>query len=143
MRIEECTSVDAQLTGAIARLIPQLSNSAQPPTEAQLREIVDSSATRLLAARADDGAVLGSLTLVVFRIPTGVGAWIEDVVVDESARGRGIGEALVREAVLLAERAGARHVNLTSRPDRAAANRLYARLGFEPRETNVYRLALS
>jgi ribosomal protein S18 acetylase RimI-like enzyme len=143
MRIEECTSVDAQLAGAIARLIPQLSNSAQPPTEAQLREIVDSSATRLLAARADDGAVLGSLTLVVFRIPTGVGAWIEDVVVDESARGRGIGEALVREAVLLAERAGARHVNLTSRPDRAAANRLYARLGFEPRETNVYRLTLS
>ena len=142
MRFEECTSVDAQLVEAIGRLIPQLSDSAQPPTEVQLREIVDSPATRLLVAREDGGAIVGALTLVTFRIPTGVGVWIEDVVVDAAARARGTGEALVREALRLAESAGARDVNLTSRPDREAANRLYARLGFQRRETNFYRLEL-
>jgi ribosomal protein S18 acetylase RimI-like enzyme len=142
MRIEECTSVDARLVEAIGRLIPQLSDSAQPPTEAQLWEIVDSPATRLLVAREDNGAIGGALTLVTFRISTGVGVWIEDVVVDAAARGRGTGEALVREALRLAESAGARDVNLTSRPDREAANRLYARLCFQRRETNFCRLEL-
>ena len=87
--------------------------------------------------------MVGSLTLAQFRIPTGVGVWIEDVVVDEAARGQGTGEALVREGIRIAEEAGAKAVNLTSRPDRAAANRLYQRLGFEARTTNVYRLELS
>jgi ribosomal protein S18 acetylase RimI-like enzyme len=142
VRIEEVTSVDADLVAALRGLIGQLSPSATPPTEEHVREILDSSATRLLVARGDEGAVIGSLTLVAFRIPTGVGVWIEDVVVDEAARGQGTGEALVREAIRLAEGAGAGSVNLTSRPDRVAANRLYQRLGFEPRETNVYRLEL-
>jgi ribosomal protein S18 acetylase RimI-like enzyme len=87
--------------------------------------------------------VIGTLTLALFRIPTGVRAWIEDVVVDEAARGRGAGEALTREALRLAEEAGARTVDLTSRPEREAANRLYQRLGFERRSTSVYRLELS
>jgi ribosomal protein S18 acetylase RimI-like enzyme len=87
--------------------------------------------------------VIGTLTLALFRIPTGVRAWIEDVVVDEAARGRGAGEALTREALRLAEEAGARTVDLTSRPEREAANRLYQRLGFERRGTSVYRLELS
>ncbi len=143
MRIEEVTSVDAELVAALRRLVAQLSTSAAPPTDADIREIVDSRATRLLIARGDDGAIEGSLTLARFRIPTGVGVWIEDVVVDEAARGQGTGEALVREGVRLAHAAGARSVNLTSRPDRVAANRLYQRLGFEQRETNVYRLELS
>jgi ribosomal protein S18 acetylase RimI-like enzyme len=142
VRIEETTAVDPELVRSLRRLLPQLSPSAPSPTEAGLREIVDSPATRLLVARAHDGAVVGTLTLVTFRIPTGVGVWIEDVVVDEAARGQGTGEALVREALRLAEEAGARAVNLTSRPDRAAANRLYKRLGFERRETNLYRLDL-
>ena len=90
----------------------------------------------------DGAAVLGTLTLAVFRIPTGVRAWIEDVVVDEAARGRGIGEALTLHAVDVAREAGARSVELTSRPTREAANRLYRRLGFEERETNVLRLSL-
>ena len=132
--------VDPELVESLRGLIAQLSPSAPPPTNADIEEIVDSPSTRLLVARGDDGVVIGSLTLVVFRIPTGVGVWIEDVVVDESARGQGTGEALVREGIRLAEAAGARAVNLTSRPDRAAANRLYQRLGFERRETNVYRL---
>jgi ribosomal protein S18 acetylase RimI-like enzyme len=92
-------------------------------------------------AREDDGSVVGSLTLVLFRIPTGVRAWIEDVVVDESARGRGAGEALTREAMRMATEAGARTVDLTSRPTREAANRLYERIGFEERETRVYRIS--
>jgi ribosomal protein S18 acetylase RimI-like enzyme len=143
VRLEEVTSVDPGLVNSLRGLIAQLSPRAEPPTEEQVQEILDSPATRLLVARGDDGALAGSLTLVQFRIPTGVGVWIEDVVVDEGARGRGIGEALLREAVELAARAGASRVNLTSTPDRVAANRLYQRLGFEPRTTNVYRLELS
>jgi ribosomal protein S18 acetylase RimI-like enzyme len=143
VRIEEVTSVDPELVASLRGLMFQLSPGAAPPTDENLQEILDSPATRLLVARDDDGAVVGSLTLVMFRIPTGVGVWIEDVVVDEAARGRGTGEALLREGVELAARAGAGRVNLTSTPDRVAANRLYQRLGFEPRTTNVYRLELS
>lgn len=146
IRVEECIEVDEELVGAMARLIPQLSSSSPPPTATELMELVESGATHLLIARddgggADDGRILGSMTLVVFRIPTGVRAWIEDVVVDESARGMGVGESLNREALALAVRLGARTVDLTSRPSREAANRLYQRLGFVLRETNVYRHA--
>ena len=131
--------MSADLTAAIGRLVGQLSSSATAPREDDVREIVESPATRLLVARDDDDAIIGALTLVLFRIPTGMRAWIEDVVVDESARGRGVGEALTREALRLAADAGARSVDLTSRPSRTAANRLYRRLGFEERETTVYR----
>ena len=80
---------------------------------------------------------------MVFPIPTGTRAWIEDVVVDEAARGSGMGAALNQAALDHARLRGAKTVDLTSRPSREAANRLYQRLGFEPRETNVYRLTLS
>jgi ribosomal protein S18 acetylase RimI-like enzyme len=143
VQIEEVRSVDPELVASLRVLIFQLSPGAAPPTHENVQEILDSPATRLLVARDDDGGVVGSLTLVIFRIPTGVGVWIEDVVVDEAVRGQGTGEALVREGIRLAEEGGAKAVNLTSRPDRAAANRLYQRLGFEPRTTNVYRLELS
>jgi ribosomal protein S18 acetylase RimI-like enzyme len=141
VRVEEAITVSADLTAAVGRLVGQLSSSATAPTEDALREIVDSPATRLLLARDDDDVIIGSLTLVLFRIPTGVRAWIEDVVVDESARRRGVGEALTREALRLAAEAGARSVDLTSRPSREAANRLYQRVGFEQRETTVYRFS--
>jgi ribosomal protein S18 acetylase RimI-like enzyme len=140
MRIEVVEAVSSDLVAELASLMPQLS-SASPPSRAELSEIIDSPATSLLVAR-DCDAIVGTLTLVVFRIPTGVRAWIEDVVVDESARGQGVGEALTLEAVSLARGAGARSVELTSRPTREAANRLYRRLGFEERETNVLRLTL-
>ena len=142
MRIESCTAVDDDLVAAMARLIPQLSSSSPPPDAAALRAIVDADACHLLLARDDDGTVLGAMTLVVFAIPTGVRAWIEDVVVDADARGRGVGEALNRQALELARSLGAKTVDLTSRPSREAANRLYQRMGFEPRETNVYRYTL-
>jgi ribosomal protein S18 acetylase RimI-like enzyme len=88
-----------------------------------------------------DGEIMGALTLVMFPIPTGLRAWIEDVVVDQAARGRGVGAALTQEAVRLARTDGARSVDLTSRPSRQAANRLYERLGFQVRDSKVYRLA--
>ncbi|MDP8992096.1 MAG: GNAT family N-acetyltransferase [Actinomycetota bacterium] len=124
----------------MARLVPQLSRSSPPPGPRVLEEMVSAPGTRLLIARLGVGEpIVGTLTLVLFRIPTGMRAWIEDVVVDESARGRGTGEALTRAAIRLAAEAGARTVDLTSRPSREAANRLYRRLGFRPRDTNVYR----
>ena len=100
--------------------------------------MLDAPGTTLLLARLGD-AIVGTLTLVVFRIPTGVRAWIEDVVVDDAARGRGAGDALTRAAIAKAAELGVKTVDLTSRPSREAANRLYQRLGFELRETNAYR----
>ncbi len=139
MQVEECTEVTEELVAAMARLIPQLSSSSPPPGAEALDAIVGSDACHLLLARDDDGTILGSMTLVVFPIPTGIRAWIEDVVVDGDARGRGVGAALNRAALDRARDLGARTVDLTSRPSREAANRLYRRLGFVARETNVYR----
>ena len=140
--IEIATAVTPELVAAFARLLPQLSSSAVPPDAAALAEIVGSSATTLFVARAADGTIVGSLTLALFRIPTGLRAWIEDVVVDGATRGQGVGEALSRAALEHARRAGARTVELTSRASREAANRLYRRIGFTARETNVYRFTL-
>jgi ribosomal protein S18 acetylase RimI-like enzyme len=145
--VEEATDASAEVVDALARLVPQLSSSSPPPSAADVAAIVTSPATVLFIARlAGEGEqegvgsrIVGALTLVLFRIPTGVRAWIEDVVVDESARGNGVGEALNLAALDRAYDEGARSVDLTSRPSREAANRLYQRLGFELRETNVYR----
>ncbi len=137
--VEPVGSADAGLLAAVAKLLPQISSSAPPLTLEALAEVVGSPATTLFVGRDAGGAVVGALTLATFRLPTGVRAWIEDVVVDGERRGSGIGSALVRAALAAAREAGARTVDLTSRPDRAAANRLYQRLGFERRETNVYR----
>jgi ribosomal protein S18 acetylase RimI-like enzyme len=137
--VSEVTEVSDELVEAFTRLIPQLSSSSPPPHHADLSEMVSSAASVLLVARDTRGTIVGSLTLALFRVPTGLRAWIEDVVVDESARGAGVGEALVMAAVHRADHEGARSVDLTSRPSRKAANRLYQRLGFEARSTNVYR----
>jgi ribosomal protein S18 acetylase RimI-like enzyme len=141
VQIAIAASVDDELMEAMQRLIPQLSSSALVPGTEELREMVGSPVTTLLLARdtSQHGRIVGTLTLAVFRIPTGVRAWIEDVVVDSSARGKGMGEALSREAIRLARAKGARTVELTSRPSREAANRLYRRMGFQVRDTNVYR----
>ena len=139
MTVTQATTVSDELVAAFARLVPQLSSSARAPTRAELEEIVASPATTILLAHDDVGAIIGSLTLAVFRTPTGRRAWIEDVVVDEQARGRGVGEILVNEALRIAADAGARTVDLTSRPSRTAANALYEKIGFHMRESNVYR----
>jgi ribosomal protein S18 acetylase RimI-like enzyme len=141
IEIAVATRVDEELVAAFTRLIPQLSRSAPVPTPDLIREIVEAQASTVLIARdlRDHGRIVGMLTLIVFRIPTGVRAWIEDVVVDETVRGRGVGEGLSQEAVRRAVELGARTVELTSRPSREAANRLYQRLGFALRDSNVYR----
>jgi ribosomal protein S18 acetylase RimI-like enzyme len=137
MEITKVTQVTDEVYAAFQRLIPQLSTSAVVPTRDQLVEIVANE--NFFIARDGEGQIIGMLTLVVFRIPTGVRSWIEDVVVDTTARGQGAGEALTRSAVEYARTAGAKTVDLSSRPAREAANRLYVRCGFVKRETNMYR----
>ena len=144
--VKAATEVDDGLVEAFSRLIPQLSSSSQPPTAAELLSIIDNPNSVLFIAEleGDDDvrSVVGSLTLAFYRIPTGLKAWIEDVVVDESARGLGVGEALNVAAIDESRQRGAKNVSLTSRSSREAANRLYQRLGFEPYETNLYRFGL-
>jgi len=144
VQIIEAVEVTPELVAAFERLIPQLSSSNPAPTETELAAICESEASVLLIAvdREADDRILGSLTLAWFRIPTGVRAWIEDVVVDETARGHGVGELLNRAALDRARELGAKTVDLTSRPSREAANRLYQRIGFVARDTNVYRYDL-
>ena len=144
VQIIEAVEVTPELVAAFERLIPQLSSSNPAPTETELAAICESEASVLLIAvdRDADDRILGSLTLAWFRIPTGVRAWIEDVVVDEAARGHGVGDLLNRAALDRARELGAKTVDLTSRPSREAANRLYQRIGFVARDTNVYRFNL-
>jgi len=137
--IEVVQNVSDELVEAFARLIPQLSRSARPLDAQALQTLAAWQGNRLIIARVD-GRVIGALTLVMFPIPTGLRAWIEDVVVDDAARGQGVGAALTREAIRIARDEGARTVDLTSRPSRVAANRLYERLGFRLRDSKVYRL---
>lgn len=136
--IEELTDVTDEVVEAFTRLLPQLSTSAKPLDAAAIRTVVSSPSVTVLLAR-DGGKIIGSLSLVVFRIPTAVRAWIEDVVVDGAAGRKGTGTALVQEAVERARAAGARTVDLTTRPSRVAAGNLYEKAGFTQRETRVYR----
>ena len=133
--------VSDELVAAFARLLPQLSRSAPRLGPDELDAVVSHQANTVLVARSG-GTVTGTLTLVMFPLPTGLRAWIEDVVVDEAARGQGTGEALTHEALRIAREAGARTVDLTSRPAREAAGRLYERLGFTIRESRLYRYPL-
>ncbi|MCQ3815141.1 MAG: GNAT family N-acetyltransferase [Acidimicrobiia bacterium] len=139
--IIEASEVTQKLVEAMATLVPQLSRSNPAPHEQALQEIIDSDATTLLLAQ-DENGIVGALTLVLFPIPTGIRAWIEDVVVDEKARGQGIGRSLNEAAIKRARDRGAVTIDLTSRPSRQSANRLYQQIGFTKRETAVYRLDL-
>jgi ribosomal protein S18 acetylase RimI-like enzyme len=138
VQVEVLGEIDDEVVAALGRLLPQLSRSAKPMTPADIAAIEASPAVTLLLARCD-GVIAGMLTLVMFPLPTGLRAWIEDVVVDEAFRGQGAGEELSREAVRIAQAAGARTVDLTSRPSREAAGRLYERIGFRQRDSRVYR----
>ena len=153
MSVELIEQSSPELVAAMERLIPQLSRSAKPLTAQQTQALVDQDSVYLFVFRTDKpviaadgneveaGTILGMLSLATFAIPTGVRAWVEDVVVDAGTRGMGAGQQLVEAAVAHAQQIGARTVDLTSRPSREAANRLYRRCGFELRETNVYRYA--
>ena len=148
MTVELITAATPEIHKAMGRLIPQLSRSAAPMSEADVQRFLSQDSVHLFVFRPDEAdaqgnrPILGMLSLVAFEIHTGVRAWVEDVVVDEAARGQGAGFALVEAAVEHAKKVGARTVDLTSRPSREAANRLYQRAGFQLRETNVYRVTL-
>ncbi len=136
--VEKAMAATAELLAGLNNLLPQLSANATTLTMVDVETMVNSDAATLFVA-TDNGVIVGTLTLIIFPIPTGVRAWIEDVVVDENARGLGIGEALTTAAVNEARGRGVRSIDLTSRPSREVANALYRKLGFERRETNVYR----
>jgi ribosomal protein S18 acetylase RimI-like enzyme len=136
--VEVLHEVTDEVVEAFGVLLPQLSRSASPASRAVLERVTSSAATTLLIARSD-GKIAGTLSLVMFPIPTGLRAWIEDVIVDEAARGQGVGQVLTTEALRIAEEAGARTVDLTSRPSREAAGRLYERVGFQSRSTRMFR----
>ena len=138
MTVEVLHEVTDEVVEAFGVLLPQLSRSAPPADRAVLERVAGSAAITLLIARSD-GKISGTLSLVMFPIPTGVRAWIEDVIVDQAARGQGVGQVLTIEALRIAEEAGARTVDLTSRPSREAAGRLYERVGFQSRSTRLYR----
>ena len=142
VKVEIATTLTPAIVDAVARLMPQLSSSSPPPTTADLSDVVASPATDLFIALDDGGAIVGTATLATFRIPTGMRAWIEDVVVDDAARGAGVGHALTTAMLDRARELGCVTVELTSRPSREAANRLYRRAGFVARDTNVYRYDL-
>ena len=140
VEIFQPSQADDATLRAVNQLLPQLSSSAPPLSLERLSEIIHSSSVHLYIAR-EEQEVLGMLSLVLFSIPTGIRAWVEDVVVDEKARGKGVGKALSVHVLREALRLGAMTVDLTSRPSRVAANQLYQRVGFTKRETNVYRFS--
>lgn len=147
VEIEVVRKVTDEVVAGFGRLLPQLSKSAPPLDSGALTAIASAQANTVLLARVG-GEIVGTLTLVIFPIPTGIRAWIEDVIVDESMRGKQfggkrVGEALTIEAVRIATEAGARTVDLTTRPSRVAAGKLYERMGFEQRDSRVYRYSPS
>lgn len=138
IEISELTEADEETLSSVNHLLPQLSPSAQLISLDRLQVLAASEGTRLYLAKEGDH-IHGMLSLVVFAIPTGTKAWVEDVVVDGGARGKGVGKSLMRHAMEQADKLGAKAVDLTSRPSREAANQLYQSIGFEIRKTNVYR----
>ena len=142
MQIEVVTEADEELYQAFQRLIPQLTNNNPPPSLNDLTAIVQDASSTLLVARNKEQKIVGTLTLAAYRVPSGVRSMIEDVVVDNSARGQGIGEALVNRAIEVAREKGVQYISLTSSSMREAANRLYVKVGFKKRETNAYQMKL-
>ena len=141
MRIEAATEATQELLDALTPLLPQLNPRLEPLSMERLSRVIGDRATTLLLVR-DDGGIVGAAAVLVYATPAFVKARIEDVVVDESSRGKGVGEALVRRCIEVARERGAEIVELQSARWREVANRLYPRLGFQLRESNLYRLEL-
>jgi ribosomal protein S18 acetylase RimI-like enzyme len=142
MQIDIVTQADEELYEAFQCLVPQLTSNNPPPSLTDLADLVRDASSTLIVARDDSGQIVGALTLSVYRVPTGIRSIIEDVIVDNAARGQGIGDALMKYAIDLAREKGAQNISLTSNPMREAANRLYLRVGFKKRETNAYQMKL-
>jgi len=140
MQLEIVTKADEELYEAFQRLVPQLTNNNPPPSLNDLAALVRDAVSTLIIARNDNNDIIGALTLAVYRVPTGIRSVIEDVIVDISTRGEGVGEALMLRGIELAREKGAGNISLTSNPMRVAANKLYLRVGFTKRETNAYQM---
>ncbi|MBI5944201.1 MAG: GNAT family N-acetyltransferase [Chloroflexi bacterium] len=138
MQVDIVTQADAELYEAFQRLIPQLTDNNPPPSLNDLAALVRDSLSTLMVARNERAEIIGALTLTIYRVPTGIRSIIEDVIVDSSARGQGVGEALIKRAIEVAREKGAGNISLTCNPMRESANRLYQRMGFKKRETNAY-----
>ncbi len=141
MPIEAATEANQELLDALTALLPQLNPKLKPLTMERLSTVIGDPATTLLVARYD-ARIVGAAAVLVYATPAFVKARIEDVVVDEHSRGKGVGEALVRRCMEVARERGAEIVELQSARWRKVANRLYPRLGFQLRESNLYRLEL-
>jgi len=139
MLIREITSYSDKVYSALLKLLPQLDPEIKLPSKDFFKNILANNNTHFFAGELEDGEIAGILTLTVYFIPTGTKLWIEDVVIDESHRGKGYGKEIMLHAMKFAQSLGAKSIDLTSRPFRIAANQLYIDLGFEKRETNVYR----
>ena len=142
MQVDIVTQADDELYDAFQRLVPQLTKNNPPPSLNDLTALVRDPSSTLMIARNKNRKIIGALTLAVYRVPTGIRSIIEDVIVDGSSRGQGIGEALMKRAIEVAREKGAGNISLTSNPMREAANRLYLRMGFKKRETNAYPIKL-
>lgn len=143
IKISELTQSTVEALSAINELLPQLSSSSQGISMERLSELTDSENTLLYIGTSEDGRILAMLSLIILKIPTGNKAWIEDVVVDHTARGKGLGRAIMNHAFEQAKKRGVKSIDLTSRPSRQSANKLYQSLGYELRKTNVYRYEFS
>lgn len=142
MQIEIATRADDELYEAFQRLVPQLTQNNPSPTQEELSALINEPSSTLMIARNESGQIIGALNLTVYRVPTGIRSIIEDVIVDVSARGQGVGEALMQRAIETAKEKGASNIALTSNPLRVAANALYIKMGFKKRETNAYQMKL-
>lgn len=142
MQIEIATQADDELYEAFQRLFPQLTKNNPPPSLDLLHSLLRDTSSTLLLARDESNKIIGALTLIIYKVPTGTRSIIEDVIVDESARGKKVGELLMKKAIEVAEEKGASNISLTSNPQRVAANQLYIKLGFQKRETNSYQMRL-
>ena len=143
MRIEAVTEVTPQIHAALARLLPQLNSRLPVPSAERLQRIIDDPAVTLLVAK-DGGEIIGTSTVIVYSTPFWIKARLDEVVVDDSARGRGVGEALVKACLEIGRERGAEVAELQPGrgPERAVAHRLYERIGFKLRETDVFRIEL-
>ena len=141
MRLYRATEPSTKLDNALAKLLPQLSSSAQMPTAEQLEKMLADNNTHLIIAEIDE-VIVGILSLVIVNIPTGRKAWIEDVVVGNEFRGQKIGFKLVEFAEKSAHELGVKKIYLTSNPSRQAAHKLYKNCGFEEYNTCVFRKIL-
>lgn len=138
MEIKDIAIVDENVINAFNRLLPQLTNDIQMPSKEYLQSLAESENTHLIIAY-DGNVIIGTTTLIINKLPSGIKAWIEDVIVDDTVRGKGVGKQLVNFAIKLAKEKGIKKIDLTSNPQRVAANGLYIKLGLKKRDTNMYR----